>query len=73
MRAEADADVEGLLQMELDACAHLEERGVGSRGKIQGEGVAAFFESKSLGSGAIQLDTLCDSTGNAPILERSFA
>ena len=73
VRAEADADVEGLLEMELDAGADLVERGVGRRGEIQGEGVAAFFETKALGSGAIQLDALGDSAGIAAILERGFA
>ena len=59
--------------MELGAGAYLEERGVGGRGEIQGEGVAAFFESKTPGSGAIQLDAFGNSAGSAAILERGFA
>jgi hypothetical protein len=73
MRAETDADVERLLKMKLRAGAYLMERSVGGGGEIQGEGVAALFEAEAPGSGAVQLDALSDSTGNAPILERGFA
>jgi hypothetical protein len=73
---EADADVEGLFEMELDAGADLMERGVGrigSGGEIQGEGVAAFFDAEAVRGSYVEFDAFGDSALGAAKLQRGQA